>query len=341
MMASNQIEVLITVPFPDEILARLREVSPRLRIILEWVNKAEEVGAETWQLVEVLYTDGVLPKPEQVPNLRWVQFHRAGMDRWLKEPLLQKPGLIVTSLSGAAAPQIAEYVLMMLLSLGHRLRDMMESQQRVEWPGERGKRFSPRELRGSTVGIVGYGSIGREIARLLHAFGATILATKRDLMHPEADGYLPAGLGDPDGSLARRLYPPQALRSMIKECDFVVITLPLTPDTQGLFDAEAFTVMKPGAFLVDVSRGGIVNLTALETALRDHKLAGAALDVFPQEPLPVDSPLWKVSNLIITPHIAGNSPMYEGRAADLFAENLERYLKGEPLLNQVKLEVGY
>lgn len=340
-MVSNQIEVLITVPFKDEILGRLREVSPRLRVILERVNKPEEVSAETWQRAEVLYTDGVLPAPEEVPNLRWVQFHRAGLDKWLGEPLFQKPGLILTSLSGAAAPQIAEYVLMMLLGLGHRLPDLLAAQQQAEWPSERGKRFSPRELRGSTVGIAGYGSIGREVARLLHAFGATILATKRDLMHPEADGYLPPGLGDPDGSLARRLYPSQALRSMLKECDFVVITLPLTPETEGSFGAEVIAAMKPGAFLVDVSRGGIVNHNALAAALRERRLAGAALDVFPQEPLPADSPLWKLPNLIITPHIAGNSPQYEVRAADLFAENLERYLKGEPLLNRVEFEVGY
>ena len=341
LMLSNQVEVLITVPFSDEILARLREVSPRLRVILERVNKAEEVGADTWGRAEVLYTDGVLPSAEQAPNLRWVQFHRAGLDRWLQEPLLAKPGLVVTSLSGAAAPQIAEYVLMMLLALGHRLPDMLEAQRKAEWPHERGKRFSPRELRDSTVGIVGYGRIGREIARLLYAFGATILATKRDLMHPQADGYLPAGLGDPAGDLARRLYPPQALRSMVKECDFVVVTLPLTAETQGLIGAEVIAAMKPGAFLVDVSRGGIVNQTALTAALRDRKLGGAALDVFPQEPLPADSPLWKLPNVIISPHIGGNSPRYEARAADLFAENLERYLKGEPLLNTVELEAGY
>jgi phosphoglycerate dehydrogenase-like enzyme len=340
-MASNPIEVLITVPFPDEILARLREVSPRLRMVLERVNQAGEVSAEDWQRTEVLYTDGVLPMPDQATNLRWVQFHRAGLDRWLEEPLLQKPGLIFTSLSGAAAPQLAEYVLMMLLGLGHRWLDLLDAQRQAEWPKERGKRFSPRELRGSTVGIVGYGSIGREIARLLAAFGATILATKRNLMHLQADGYLPAGLGDPDGSLVRRFYPPQALRSMVKECDFVVITLPLTPETQGLFGAEAIAAMKPGAFLVDVSRGGILNHTALVAALRERKLGGAALDVFPEEPLPADSPLWKMPNVIITPHIAGNSPYYDGRAADLFAENLERYLRGEPLLNQVELAVGY
>lgn len=340
-MASNPIEVLITVPFPDDILARLREVSPRLRVVLERVNKAEEVGAETWQQAQVLYTDFVLPAPEQVPNLRWVQFHRAGLDRWLEEPLLRKPGLVFTSLSGAAAPQIAEYVLMMLLGLGHRLPDMLEAQRQADWPRERSKRFSPRELRGSTVGIVGYGSIGREIARLLAAFGVTILATKRNLMSLQADGYQAAGLGDPDGGLVRRFYPPQALRSMLKECHFVVITLPLTPETHGLFGAEAIAAMKPGAFLVDVSRGGILNHTALAAALRERKLAGAALDVYPEEPLPADSPLWKIPNLIITPHIAGNSPHYDARAADLFAENLERYLRGEPLLNQVHLEVGY
>lgn len=340
-MASNPVEVLITVPFPDEILARLREVSPRFRVTLERVKKAEEVSSETWQKAEVLYTEGVLPNPEQVPTLRWVQFHQAGLDGWLEEPVLQKPGLVVTSLSGAAAPQIAEYVLMMLLNQGHRLPGLLEAQRQAEWPADRVRRFSPQELRGSTVGIAGYGSIGRETARLVHAFGATILATKRDLMHPQADRYLPPGMGDPEGSLVRRLYPPQALHSMLKDCDFVVIALPLTSETAGLFGAKALAAMKPGAFLVDVSRGGILDHNALLAALRDRKLAGAALDVFPEEPLPADSPLWKAPNLFITPHIAGLSPHYNQRAADLFAENLERYLKGEPLLNQVELDTGY
>jgi phosphoglycerate dehydrogenase-like enzyme len=217
----------------------------------------------------------------------------------------------------------------------------MAYQKRGEWPLERWQRFSPRELRSSTVGVVGYGSIGRQIARLLQPFGATVLATKRDAMHPEDTGYTPEGWGDPGGDYVHRLYPASALRSMLKECDFVVICVPLTPGTRGLIGADELAVMKPSAFLVDTSRGGIVDHSALIPLLRERKLAGAALDVFPTEPLPADSPLWKLPNVILTPHISGFSPQYDARAVQLFAENLNRYLSGLPLYNRIQLDRGY
>jgi phosphoglycerate dehydrogenase-like enzyme len=338
---NSPIEVLITLPFPEELVVQLRSVSPRVRVTVQKASKPEEVPAELWQRVEVLYTDSVLPKPEQAPKLRWIQFHWAGLERMMDAPILQKPGLEATSLSGAAARQMAEYVLLMLLAFGHRLPDLLEHQKRSEWPKDRWKRFLPQELNSSTVGIVGYGSIGREVARLLHEFGATILASKRDVMHPEDSGYMPEGLGDPQGGLVSRLYPPQALRSMFKECDFVVVTVPLSPGTQNLIGAEELAAMKPSAYLIDVSRGGVVNHAALTAALRERRIAGAALDVFPDEPLLPDSPLWKLPNVIITPHISGITPHYDQRAADLFAENLHRYLAGLPLHNRVDARRGY
>jgi phosphoglycerate dehydrogenase-like enzyme len=230
---------------------------------------------------------------------------------------------------------------MMCLALGHRLPDLAVCQSRAEWPADRLDRFSPLELRGSTVGIVGYGSIGRQIARLLHEFGATTLATKRDAMHPQDNGYIPEGQGDPGGDFVQRLYPSQALHSMLKDCDFVVITLPITPVTRGCFGAVELAAMKPGAYLVNIARGEIVDQLALLEALRGHKIAGAALDVFTEEPLPPDDPLWKLPNVIITPHISGVSSHYDERAVDLFSENLQRYLAGLPLYNRFNLEQGY
>lgn len=338
---SVTVEVLITLPIPEGLVARLGEVSTRLRIKTIKARQPSDVPAEAWQKVEVLYTDGVLPSAEQVPNLRWIQFHWAGVDHVIDHALLEKPDLVATTLSGAAAPQMGEYVLTMLLALGHRLPDVMNHQRKADWPRDRWKRFTPQELNSSVVGVVGYGSIGREIARLLFAFGATILATKRDVMRPEDSGYTPAGLGDPRGEMVRRLYPPQAVRSMLKECDFVVITVPGTPETRDLIGSEELAVLKPSAFLVDVSRGGVVNHTALIAALRDRKIAGAALDVFPEEPLPADSPLWKMPNVIITPHISGITRTYDERAVEMFSENLERYLAGLPLFNQVNPQRGY
>jgi phosphoglycerate dehydrogenase-like enzyme len=259
----------------------------------------------------------------------------------MHDPLLLKPDLVATTLSGAASPQMAEHVVLMMLALGHHLPELFDLQRRAEWPSERWKRFSPKELNTSVVGIVGYGSIGREVARLLYAFGTTVLATKRDVMHPEDQGYRHEGQGDPQGDLVRRLYPPQALRSMLKECDFVVVTLPLTAETRQVMAAEELAAMKPSACLVNVSRGEVVDHAALIAALRERKIAGAALDVFPEEPLPADNPLWKLPNVIITPHISGFSPHYDERAVELFSENLRRYLAGLPLYNQIDPGRGY
>ncbi|HZD57852.1 MAG TPA: D-2-hydroxyacid dehydrogenase [Anaerolineales bacterium] len=335
------IEVLITLPFPEDLLAQLRGVSPRLNITVQKARVPEDVPGNVWKRTEVLYTNRVLPTPDQVPKLRWIQFHWAGVDHAVDDPLLQKRDLVATTLSGAAAPQMAEYVLMMLLALGHHLPDMIDHQNRTEWPKDRWERFGPQELSESTVGIVGYGSIGRQIARLLRGFGATILATKRDVMHPEDEGYVPKGLGDLAGEFVRRLYPPQALVSMIKECDFVVITVPLTEETKNLIGEREIGALKPSAYLVDVSRGGILDQEALIIALRERRIGGAALDVFPEEPLPSESPLWNFPNVIISPHISGNTPFYDERAVELFSENLHRYLAGMPLFNRIDPGRGY
>lgn len=335
------IEVLITVQFSEEEVERLRDVSPRLHITIHPAREVSEIPKEIWARAEVLYTDHVLPPPESVPMLRWLQFHFAGIDFVADMPLLKKTDLAVTTLSGAAAPQMAEYALMMMLELGHRQLELAMHQSRTEWPRERWERFRPQELRGSTVGIVGYGSIGREIARLACAFGAVILAAKRDVMHPQDSGYTIPGLGDPGGDLFQRLYPYQAVRSMVKDCDFVVVSAPLTKDTRGLIGANELAAMKPTAFLINLARGGVVEQAALITALQERKIAGAALDVFAEEPLPQASPLWKLSNVLVSPHIAGMSMFYNTRALDVFVENLKRYLTGAALLNRFDLEQGY
>jgi phosphoglycerate dehydrogenase-like enzyme len=340
-MMTNLVEVLITLPFEESLVSRLNSVSPRLRVTVHKARKPEDIPDEVWARAEVLYTNTVLPAPEKVPQLRWVQLHWAGADHAVDHPLLQKGSLAATNLSGANASQMAEFILMLLLALGHNLPTLNIHQQRGVWPANRWGQFQPHELRGSTVGIVGYGSIGRQVARLLISFGANVLATKRDVLHPEDQGYIPEGLGDAEGNFVHRLYPPQALRSMLKECDDVVITVPLTERTRGLIGAEELAVLPAGARLVDVSRGGVVDHAALIQALTSNRLSGAALDVYPEEPLPADSPLWKLPNVILTPHIAGFSPHYDERAIDLFAENLNRYLSNQPLYNRINLENGY
>lgn len=340
-MNAPPVEVLITVPFPESVMDALRVVAPRLRFTVTNKSRPEDIPNDVWQRTEILYTSRILPNPEQVPNLRWIQYSYAGIDEVIEHPILHKDGLQVTTLSGAAAPQVAEHVVTMMLALGHRLPLLFAQQSRAEWPKDRWERHSPLELRGSTVGLVGYGSIGREVARLLQPFEVTILAAKRDVMHPQDTGYTPDGLGDPQGNLFHRLYPVEAIRSMFKECDFVVVSLPLTDDTRGLIGAQELAAMRPTAFLIDVGRGNIVDHAALVNALRDKKIAGAALDVFHEEPLPPNDPLWKLPNVIITPHIAGISKHYQERAAALFAENLRRYLSGTALLNRFDPDRGY
>lgn len=335
------IETLLTIPFPEPLVNRLQGISPKLNINSLLVARAEDIPAETWARTEILYTASVLPTPEQVPALRWVQFHFAGIDRFVNHPLLQKEDLLITTLSGAAMSQMAEYALTMMLALGRKIQSLGVYQKKAEWPKDRYERFEPFELRGKTVGIVGYGSIGRQIARLLQPFGVTTLAAKHNAMQIEDRGYTLDGLGDPQGDFVHRIYPFQALASMLKECHFVVVTVPLTAQTRGLLNAKTLNALRPGAYLVDISRGGVIDHVALLESLKNGKLSGAALDVFPEEPLPANNPLWQMPNVIITPHISGSSPHYEERAVDLFSENILRYLGGLPLYNLFDRQRGY
>jgi phosphoglycerate dehydrogenase-like enzyme len=249
--------------------------------------------------------------------------------------------LTITTMSGANAPPVAEHAIGLALSLSRKIPELVVHQGRAEWITKAPGGYQPKDLQGSTVGIVGYGSIGRQIARLLHNFGVTILAAKRNAMQPQDQGYSSEGTGDPEGNFFTRLYPVQALRSMLSECDLVFVTAPLTPETEGLIGSAELEALKPSCYLVDVSRGGVVDQQALVKALEEKTFAGAAIDVFPEEPLPENSPIWTLPNVLISPHVAGFSPNYDRRAMELFAENLRRYLNEEPLYNQLDLRRGY
>jgi phosphoglycerate dehydrogenase-like enzyme len=333
------VRVLSTVRFDDEQLARLRAVSPRLRLVQHTVRKGDQLPAEVWSEVQVLCTFQALPAPGLAPRLRWVQLLSAGADHAVGHPGLDEQ-VILTTTSGMHAVNMGEYALALMLAWAHRLPALMDHQRRAEWPEERFELFSPQELRGTSVGIVGYGSIGREVGRLAHAFGMRVLALQRSA-DPIQHGYIPPGVGDPQGRIPERFYRPHELRTMLAECDYVVLAVPLTGATRNLIGADELRAMKPSAFLINVARGGVVDEPALIRALQRGWIGGAGLDVFAQEPLPADSPLWRMENVILTPHIAGNTPHYNARALDVFAENLRRYLAGEPLLNQVDSERGY
>lgn len=339
--SKKKIEVLITFPLNEELVQRLNAIDPRLRIIITPARQVSDINDDQWQKTEILITEKVIPLPEKTPNLRWVQFNFAGIDFATSEPLLKKSELLITTLSGAAAPQVAEFILMAMLALGHKLPALVQQQRNHEWAPDRFSRLMPKEVRGSTVGFVGYGSIARELARILHSLDVKVLASKRNAMDPRDHGFNLEGLGDPEGNYFTRLYPIEATGSMVKECDFVVITLPKTDQTRNIFAEKEFAAMKQGSYLVDVSRGGIIKTQALKSALQEKKIAGAFLDVFEQEPLPKDSPLWDIPNLIISPHIAGISVHYNERAVVLLEENLRNYLQGIPLLNTFNSDAGY
>jgi phosphoglycerate dehydrogenase-like enzyme len=200
----------------------------------------------------------------------------------------------------------------------------------------------PTEIRGATLGVIGYGSIGREVARIARsAFGMTVLACKRDPAARTDPGYALPGTGDPEGTLPEAWFGPPELPRMLRRSDVVVLCAPLTAETHGLIDRAAIEAMKPTAFFVNVGRGASVDEAALAAVLRARRIAGAAIDVFAEEPPAAGHPFYELDNVIVSPHVSGFLPSYDDRCCDLFAENLRRYLGGAPLLNLVDRARGY
>ncbi len=336
------VNVLIAAHFQEQWLERLQRLSPNLHITLHPVDNDQPLSASAWQDVEVAYTfSQYLPLPEQASHLRWVQLYSAGADFVLHHPLYQQTSVLFTTTSGIHAVPIGEYVLTVIVAWFHRLPLLLNWQRQARWRHlERSDEFKPEELRDKTIGIAGYGSIGREVARLARSFGMRVLAMQRGSDHSDT-GFILPGVGDPDGSIPERYYTFEQLHTMLHECDVVVIGVPLTEQTYHLFNEAAFQAMKPTSFLVNIARGDVCDEDALVHALAEKQIAGAALDVVHTEPLPADNPLWKLPNVIITPHISGLSPRYDERAAMVFEENLRRYLQGQPLCNLVEKERGY
>lgn len=331
--------ILITAPYEAEWRQRLQKLYPDFQII----HSPGAIPLHLWQEVEILYTSFAtpLPSPEQAPRLKWVQLYSAGIDKIVNEPLF-RTSVIFTTASGVHASTMAEYVFTMILAWFHRLPQLMERKQREQWAtsAERHSLFLPEELCGKTLGIVGYGSIGRQAARLAKAFGMHVLAMQHNSNHSDPGFQFP-GIGDPAGSFPDRYYAPDQLHKLLAESDVVLIAVPLTAQTAGMFDRAAFAAMKQTAFLVNIARGDVCDETALIDALTEKRIGGAALDVFHQEPLPAHHPLWQLPNVFISPHTAGLTPLYNERAATIFEENVQRYVTGQPLLNVVDKIEGY
>jgi len=271
----------------------------------------------------------------RAPSLRWVHSATAGVERVLT-PASRERGLIITNARGVFSRPIAEYVMLMILSASRRLPQLLELQAERTW-----QPLEARELRDVTVGIVGLGSIGRAVGALATAFGCRVMATRR---RPGAGSDASDGAGDEPflGTLMLdRVLPPEQLPEMLAECDFIVLAAPLTEGTRGLISDAAIARMKPGAWVINVARGELVDERALSRALRDGRLGGAVLDTFLEEPLPPTSTLYDVPNLIITPHTAWSSTRVLDRSVGLFAENLRRYAEGRSLVNIVDPSAGY
>jgi phosphoglycerate dehydrogenase-like enzyme len=340
-MTAEKITLINFMRFTDEQLNKLRAVSPRLEVHQLTNVSFDDLPEDLRNRAEILYGWGKqLHNAHCYPKLKWIQTHSAGVNYLLDEPVWHSQ-VIITNVSGIHAVPMAEHALAMILAFRWRLQTMWRFQARSEWPQGRWDLFAAPELRGSTLGLVGYGAIARELARQAQALGMRVLATNRSGQRRPYRGFSEAGVGDPEALIPEEIYPTAQLPSMLAQSDYVVVLAPLTSETRHLIDAVAFEVMKPAAFFFNLARGGLVDETALVEALSQGEIAGAGLDVFEAEPLPADSPLWQLENVIISPHVSGFTPRYDERASDLFAENLGRYLAGEPLLNLVDRERGY
>jgi phosphoglycerate dehydrogenase-like enzyme len=341
--------IVIASYFEEEYVRRIREVDDRLRVLYredlvppprwpgdhagpaEWVRTPEDEEAFLAMLgeAEVLYdfpSGHVEDLVEVVPRLRWVQGSMAGAGEVAQKAGLGETDIVVTTARGIYSGPLAEFVLMAMLQhakkLAHLRRDKVE---RIWRQGAVGT------LEHKTLCIVGVGSIGRAIAGRARPFGMRVVGVKRTVRED-----------DEAWDYADELFPTAELRSALSEADYVAVTLPGTPETRRLLDAEEIAAIKQGAYFVNVGRGTVVDEAALVEALQGGHLSGAALDVFEVEPLPEESPLWELENVIISAHTTDVVPdLINGAQTDLFCENLRRYLAGEDMINVLDKRLLY
>jgi phosphoglycerate dehydrogenase-like enzyme len=318
-----------------ETVTRLRALSPDLDVVDVTGDPAFDAGALADAEVEVLIGSRPPSDLTRVPRLRWLQVRSAGVDHLVADPPWRK-GLIVTNAKGVYAVPIGEYVSGMVLRVHQPAATWSRDQAAHHWPPGHPPMVSI--IRGRTAVVVGYGSLGREVARQLSGLGMRIIAVKpRPEVRTDPSFRVP-GTGDPDGSIPDRIVGDGALREVAGEADVLVLTMPLTDATRGIVGREVIAALPAHAWLINVSRGALVDESALLDALRAGRLAGAVLDVFGEEPLPPDSPWWDAPNVIVTPHASGHTLRFFD---ELVLENVRRYLADEPLLNPVDPERGY
>jgi phosphoglycerate dehydrogenase-like enzyme len=355
-MSERSVNVTIALPVADELHDAIRATDPRLKVTALtraqrrvyrggrplWAgypeppraeDESEEEAKERLEPIlretEVLLTNPIVPDDivERAPALKWLQLTSAGVDRLLDAPVVNSH-VTVTTASGIHATPISEYVIGAMLAFAKGFPKAFRAQQQRAWQG-----YWPEELEDKTVGVLGVGAIGARVVKLAKALDMRVLALRRSAERRMT--------GDEAGMDVDEMLPPSDLPYLLAESDYVVVALPLTADSRGLIGEEQLRGMKPNAVIVNIGRGAIIDEVALVRALKEGRIAGAALDVFTQEPLSPESELWGLENVIVTPHISGGTPRYMERAVGLFCENLRRYLADEGLRNVVDTARGY
>jgi phosphoglycerate dehydrogenase-like enzyme len=303
-------------------LDQVREATSGMRLV---VTQARNEMAAVLEDVEI--AAGMVPGSllAAAPRLRWFQAWGAGVEWVLQYPAAVEHDFVLTNTSGIHPVPMTEHVLALVLAFARRLPDAIRAQAERTW--RQMDKTEVFELAGRTMLVVGAGAIGRHTAQLAAALGMRVLGVRR-----EPSGPLPG---------IERVAGIESLNDLLPEADFVVLLTPLTPETRRLIGERELRLMKRDAYLVNVSRGAVVDEAALVRALREGWIAGAGLDVFEQEPLPADSPLWDLRNVIVTGHYGGFSPAYDGRAFEVFLDNLHRHRAGQPLRNVVDKRRGY
>jgi phosphoglycerate dehydrogenase-like enzyme len=346
-------QVLIASPLEAELAARIQAADPRAEVLFEpdllpparypgdhrgdpsFARDAE--GEARWRALldraEVLFgvpedsTEGLAEVVNGLPRLRWVHATSAGAGEQVRKAGLSPEALkrvVITTSSGVHAVPLAEFAILGLLAMAKELPRLIEDQRARAWPEVR-RPF--RELSGQTLFLLGLGEIGREVARLGKALGMRTVGFRR------TEGPPPEWVDEVHG--------PQRLAELAGQADAMVVSLPMTEQTAGLVDRATIERLPASCIFVNIGRGGVVDEPALIDALRDRRIAGAVLDVFATEPLPADSPLWTLPNVLVTPHAAALSARENERIAELFADNLRRYLDGRPLRNVVEPGLYY
>jgi phosphoglycerate dehydrogenase-like enzyme len=342
----SRVRLVITSPISDELVARIRATDERLDVVHEPdllaparhacdhpLPTLDDPGArERWNALldeaEVLFDFGPIelaPTLAARPHLRWIQATSAGVGKLAERVGLTESSVAVTTASGVHARPLGEFVVLAMLMFGKDVLRLEREQREHHW-----ELYSGEEVRGKTVCVVGLGKIGGEVAQLTRALDARVVGTVRELRDRT-----PEDLG------VERVEPTDRLDELLPEADVVVLAVPHTPLTHRILDARRLALLKPGAILVNIARGDVVDEAALVEALRSGRLRGAALDVFEQEPLPAESPLWDLPNVFVSPHSASNVAAENGRIVELFQENIRRYLEGRPLLNLLDKELLY